>query len=241
MTVKLIDINMWDSYQTLPPAQRIIIVFTITALLIFAVYRIDRWAKNKRQAKPGNSKEDVGNKSFLFSNLEQKADGTLIAYIGFWRYLFFGLFFAAAFYVCISIIVRLCRELPVDFWKNWDKAATAGLIILIFAICLPFFSYQLLKDGYKKIHFELTSNSVRYLKGGVRGGILLSDNYISVPLKHIVRVDLQRNLLGGGVITAVTPRQTHSVILLLSSEEQQTCLRALQERIRNQTVIGRPS
>lgn len=168
---------------------------------------------------------------FLRGNLERKADGTLLAYIPFWRYLFFGLLFVPAFYICIHGLVRLHQELPTGFWKHWDQSTTVVAVVLVLTIGIPVFAYWLLKDGYRKVQFELNGYSVRYLRAGVRGGILFSENYTSILLKDITKVDLRQGLLGGGVITVYTSTQTHSGSLLLSTEEQQLCLQALKEAI----------
>jgi hypothetical protein len=214
--------DVWGKFEALSPLQRIIVTFSVTAVLIVAVYLADRWARKKRAA-------DLG--AFASASLvEQRADGTLVAYIAFWRYVFFGLFFATGFCICIYILVRLCLELPLGFWKHWDSAS-APAIILVLAIAMPLFAYGVLKGGYKKVQLEISKYSVRYLRGAARGGILLSDNYVSVPLKDIISVSLRGNLLGGGVIDARTPTQVHSIILLLPQQEQELCLGILNEAI----------
>ena len=216
--------NIWEKFEALPPLERIVIVFTATTLLMVTVYLIDRGASQRRRADHGASRRN--------RHVEQRPDGTLVAYIAFWRYLFFGLFFAWGLFICINILVRLYRELPADFWRHWDTAA-APAIILVLAIAMPLFAYFLLKGGYKKVQLEIGKHSVRYLKGAIRGGILLSDNYVSVPLKDIINVELGRNLLGGGVINARTATQTHCMILLLSKDEQEVCYKILEEAIKN--------
>lgn len=205
---------IWESYESLPPLARIMIIFTVTALLIAAVYRINKWYKPRQG-----------------SNLEQKADGTLVAYIAFWRFAFFGLFFVAAFFICINALFRLYQELPSGFWKHWDENSRMVLIIIIIAVVMLVTPYSLLKSGYKKVQFELDNHRVRFLKRATRGGILLSDNYIYVPLKEIIAVQLENNLFGGGVMKARTATQSHTIILLLSTEEQLICLRALEHKI----------
>lgn len=214
--------NVWEKFEALPPLERIVIVFTVTILLLAIVYWIDKRAKLRRKSDPDASRRYI--------HLEQKPDGTLVAYIAFWRYLFFGLFFAAAFCICINILVQLYRELPPGFWKRWDQGGMMA-IILALAISMPFFAYGLLKGGYKKVQLEIDRHRVRYLRSAIRGGILLSDNYVFVPLEEIISVELRKNFLGGGVIIARTARQTHSMIVLLSQEEQEVCQRVLKEAI----------
>lgn len=206
--------SIWESYESLPPLARILIIFAVTALLIGAVYKINKWSKPMQG-----------------SNLEQKADGTLVAYIAFWRYVFFGLLFVAAFFICINALIRLYQEAPGGFWKHWDEYTTMVLIMIIIAIVMLLMAFNILKGGYKKVQFELDNRRVRFLKNGIRGGILLSDNYISVPLNEIIAAQLDNNLFGGGVIKVRTATQTHAIILLLSTEEQLTCLRALENKI----------
>lgn len=212
--------NIWEKFEGLPPLERIVIVFTVTVLLLAIVYRIDKRAKLRRRSDPDTS--------VRYILLEQKPDGTLVAYIAFWRYLFFGLFFAAAFCICINILVQLYRELPPGFWKRWDEGGMMA-IILILAISMPLFAYSLLKGGYKKVQLEIDKHRVRYLRSAIRGGILLSDNYVYVPLEDISSMELRKGLLGGGVITVRTATQTHSMILLLSQEEQEVCYQTLRE------------
>nr|WP_157536309.1 hypothetical protein [Mucilaginibacter sp. L294] len=208
------------------------ITFTVTVLLIIIVYGVSKWTKRRSEANPVLSGRS--------GNLERKDDGTLVAYIAFWRYLFFGVLFALAFYICMNAFVRLYQELPPGFYKSWDKPASITLFMLILAIAMLIWGYWLLKGGYKKVQFELTKYNVRYLKSGVRGGILLSDNDIFVSLRDITGVQLRQNMLGGGVITARTATQTHKMILLLSAEEQQVCYQALQEAIHNRQLNSRP-
>lgn len=169
--------------------------------------------------------------SFLKGNLEREADGTLIAYIGFWRYLFFGVLYAVGFYFCINAFIRLYQELPPGFYKHWDKGASVTFFMLLLGIALLLWGYFLLKGGYKKIQFELTASNVRYLKSGIRGGILLSQSEEYISISSILEVQLSQNALGGGTITARTAMQTHSINLLLSAEDQQICYQALREAI----------
>ena len=166
-----------------------------------------------------------------FSTLEQKADGTLVAYIPFWRYAIFGALYGLGFCILITSFVYLCRELPPSFPQHWDKIATSAAIILLIALTMPLFAYQLLKGGYRKVQFELDKTRVRYLKAGIRGGIILSDNYQSVSLKDVTNMELGSGLFGGGVITVKTPSQTHSLILLLSPAQQAICYHALKEAV----------
>jgi hypothetical protein len=183
---------------------------------------MNKRVKQRQRANPEASKQS--------KLLELKPDGTLIAHIAFWRYLFFALLFAAAFLICLNILVRLYQERPPDFWKRWDDVATMGVIVIL-AIAMPYIAYGLLKNGYKKVQLEINGHSVRYLRRATRGGTLLSDHYVCVPLKDI-HVELHSNPFGGGMLQARTAIQTHSMILLLSPEEQEVCLKALQEAIK---------
>ena len=170
------------------------------------------------------------------SKLEYKADGTLVAYIPFWRYMFFGFFFAVGFVLCIIGFTRLYRELPTGFYQHWDKAANVALIVFILAMAMLLWGYWIMKGGYKKVQFELDSFHVRYLKNGIRGGILFSEQEVSVSLSDITAVELWPNALGGGEITARTATQTHSIRLILATDELQVCYRALQEAIQSRQL-----
>jgi hypothetical protein len=168
-----------------------------------------------------------------FSTLEQKADGPLVAYIPFWRYAIFGVLYAIAFCILITSFIYLCRELPPGFLHHWNQVATSAVVVLLIAVAMPFFAYQLLKGGYKKVQFDLDKCRIRYLKSGIRGGILLSDNYGSIALRDITDMELGSGLFGGGVVTVKTSSQIHSVILLLSPAKQAICYRALKEAVTN--------
>jgi hypothetical protein len=168
-----------------------------------------------------------------FNTLEQKADGTLVAYLAFWRYAIFGALYAVAFGILITSFIYLCRELPPGFPQHWDQVATSAVVVLLIALAMPLFAYQLLKGGYKKVQFELDKYRVRYLKPGIRGGLLLSDNYISVSLRDITDMALGSGLFGNGVITVKTSTQTHSIILALSPAKQAICYQALKEAVTN--------
>lgn len=217
--------NLWESYESLPPLERIIITFTVTAILVFIIYLINKKVKRPVEISPGISGRG--------GNLERKPDGTLVAYIAFWRYLFFGVLFALAFYLCMRGFVLLYQELPSGFYKHWDKKATITFSAPVLAIAMFVWGYFILKGGYKKVQFELDKYQVRYLRSGTRGGTILSENTVSVTLRDIQEVESYRNPFGGGVITARTSNETHKIILLLSAEEQQICYKALMEAIRN--------
>jgi len=217
--------NLWESYESLPPLERIIITFTVTAILVFIIYMINKKVKRPVEISPGISGRS--------GNLEQKPDGTLVAYIAFWRYLFFGVLFGLAFYLCMHGFVILYQELPSGFYKHWDKMATITFLAPVLAIAMFVWGYFILKGGYKKVQFELDNHQVRYLRSGIRGGTILSENTISVTLRDILEVESYRNPFGGGVITARTLNETHKIILLLSAEEQQICYNALMEAIQN--------
>lgn len=217
--------DIWESYEKLPPAERIISTFTVTAILVFIIYFVNKKIKRCSEINPGISGRS--------GNLERKPDGTLLAYIAFWRYLFFGALFAVAFYMCIYGFIILYQELPTGFYKHWDKQASVTFFAPVLAIAMFVCGYYLLKHGYKKVQFELDTYQVRYLRSGTRGGTILSENTVSVPLKDILEADLGQNLFGGGVITARTSTQTHTIILLLSTGEQQICYKALMEAVQN--------
>jgi hypothetical protein len=215
--------DIWESYERLPPLARIIITFSVTSILVFIIYLIDKKFKHPRNIGP----DMVGRAG----NVERTPDGTLLAYIAFWRYLIFGALFAPACYACIHGFVILYQDLPSGFYKHWNEDATITFFILILAVAMFLWGYFLLKSVYKKVQFKLNNHNVCYLRNGIRGGIVFSESTVSVPLRDILDVELSKNLFGGGVITARTPTQTYKIILLLSAEEQQICFQALQNAI----------
>lgn len=170
-----------------------------------------------------------GNKPVTFTNLERRPDGTLVAYIAFWRYIIFGLLYAAGFYISLKGFIILYQQLPPYFWKHWDKAATVTLVCLILVIAFPFMAFNLLKSGYKKIQLEINKNSVRYLKSATKGGTLLSDNYDTINFEEIISIGLRQNPFGGGILDVSTSVKKHSIMLLLSVAEQMVCYRTLEE------------
>ena len=107
------------------------------------------------------------------------------------------------------------------------------LIIAIIAVAMCLITFNFFKSNYKKIQFEINNDNVRYLKSVSRGGTLLSNNYITVLLKDILSIELRPIPAGGGVIMAKTATQTHSIILLLSTEEQLICYRRIGDAIKH--------
>nr|WP_315423544.1 hypothetical protein [uncultured Pedobacter sp.] len=223
--------DIWESYESLPPLERIITTFAVTAILVVVIFVINKKVKRHSNISPGI----IGTNG----NLERKPDGTLLAYIAFWRYLIFGAIFAGAFCMCIYGFVVLYQELPSGFYKHWNKQATVTFLAPVLATAMFFWGYSLLKGCYKKVQFELDNYQVRYLRSGTRGGTILSENSVSVPLKGILEVELRQNPFGGGVITARTSTEVHNIILLLSTGEQQICYRELQEAIHSIKMKGR--
>ena len=223
--------DIWKLYESLPPLERIAINFTVTGVLVMLVFRINKWAKKRDWVNYDSATREADRKQLLYTNLEDKGNNTLVAYIAYWRYLTLGLIYMAAIYVSINGAIFFYEELPPGFWKNWDKTTTVTLIIGVIAVAMCLITFNFFKSNYKKIQFEINSDSVRYLKSVSRGGTLLSNNYITVPLKDILSIELRPIPAGGGVIMAKTVTQTHSIILLLSTEEQLICYRRIGDAI----------
>ncbi|WP_457132149.1 hypothetical protein [Mucilaginibacter sp. UYNi724] len=157
--------------------------------------------------------------------IEKRADGTTVVYIALWRYLFFGLLFALAFYELLSIVVNLYKERPADFWQHWSQTAELMLGALVGAIALAVFAYYWIrKDFYKKIQLEIGRSSLRYLSGGVRGGVLFSDTYRSINYHDIKDMNMKQEFFTNGVVTIQTLSETHRIILMLSESEKIRCL-----------------
>jgi hypothetical protein len=155
--------------------------------------------------------------------IEKRGDGTTVVYIAFWRYCIFMFLFAFAFYALISIIVNLYDERPADFWQHWSQTAELMLGALVGAIALPFFAYWVLKGFYKKIQLEINSSNLRYLRGGVRGGILLSDTYVSINYHDIQDIDMEQHFFANRFISIRTLSETHRIVLMLFESEKIRC------------------
>lgn len=163
--------------------------------------------------------------------IENRTDGTTVVYIAFWRYCFIGLLFAGAFYVLLWTIVNLYHERPADFWQHWNQ--TAGLIsgAFIGAIAILLFAYWMLNGFYKKVQLEIGRSSLRYLRGGVRGGVLLSDDYEHINYAAITDIKMDQQILVNGVILVQTGPKIHKIILLLTESEKLQCLAAIQAAV----------
>jgi hypothetical protein len=169
--------------------------------------------------------------SITYDLIEKRPDGTTVVYISFWRYLIFGLLFVFAFYILLSATLKLYHELPSNFWNKWSKDATLTLSVFAGALATPLFAFWFLKDYYKKVQLEIGRSSLGYLKGGVRGGILLSDSYGSINYNDITSLNIKKLLIVNSVLEIQTSSVTHKVIILLSSSEQKIFLECLQEAI----------
>ncbi len=47
--------NLWESYERLPPLERIIITFTVTAILVFIIFLVNKKVKRPVEISPGMS------------------------------------------------------------------------------------------------------------------------------------------------------------------------------------------
>ena len=164
----------------------------------------------------------------MYDLIEKRPDGTTVVYIAFWRYCFFGLLFAGAFYILIWTIVNLYEERPPDFWQHWSQTAKFILGASIGALVLPFFAYWMFKGLYKKVQLEINRSGLRYLRGGVRGGILFSENYGKISYSEVTDMDMEQQLLVNRVISIRTVSETHKIVLLLSEKEKMSCFEAIQ-------------
>jgi hypothetical protein len=167
----------------------------------------------------------------MYDLIEKRPDGTTVVYIAFWRYCFFGLLFAGAFYVLLWSIVNLYNERPPDFWQHWSQTAKFILGASIGALALPFFAYWMLKDLYKKVQLEINRSGLRYLRGGVRGGVLFSENYRNISYLDITNMDTEQQFFVNRVINIRTGSETHKIVLLLSENEKMRCFEAIQEAV----------
>lgn len=167
----------------------------------------------------------------MYDLIEKKPDGTTVVYIAFWRYCFFLLLFAGAFYVLLWTVVKLYEERPPDFWQHWSQPAKFMAGASLGALAVPFFAYWMLKDFYKKIQLEINRSGLRYLRGGVRGGVLFSENYSNINYLAITKMDMEQQFLVNRVIRIQTGPETHKIVLLLSESEKMRCFEAIREAV----------
>ncbi|RYY34886.1 MAG: hypothetical protein EOP46_11925 [Sphingobacteriaceae bacterium] len=167
----------------------------------------------------------------MYDLIEKRPDGTTVVYIAFWRYCFFGLLFAGAFYAFIWIIVNLYNKRPPDFWQHWSQTGKLILGASIGALTVLFFAYWMFKGLYKKVQLEINRSGLRYLRGGVRGGVLFSENYRNISYLDITDMDIEQQFLVNRVISIRTGSETHKIVLMLSENEKMRCFEAIQEAI----------
>lgn len=167
----------------------------------------------------------------MYDLIEKRPDGTTVVYIAFWRYCFLGLLFAGAFYILIWTIVNLYEERAPDFWQHWSQTAKFILGASIGALALPFFAYWMFKGLYKKVQLEINRSGLRYLRGGVRGGVLFSENYGSINYRDVTDMDFEQQFLVNRVISIRAGSETHKIVLLLSEKEKMRCFEAIQEAV----------
>ena len=87
------------------------------------------------------------------------------------------------------------------------------------------------KGLYKKVQLEINRSGLRYLRGGVRGGVLFSENYRNIPYLDINNMDTEQQFLVNRVINIRTDSETHKIVLLLSENEKMRCFEAIQEAV----------
>ena len=167
----------------------------------------------------------------MYNLVEKRPDGTTVVYIAFWRYCFFGLLFAGAFYVFVWVIVNLYGERPADFWQHWTQTASLITGASLGALGTPFFAYWMAKDLYKKVQLEINRSSLRYLRGGVRGGVLFSENYRTISYHSITSIEMEQHFLANRIINIQTGEEKHRIVLLLSESEKMTCFDAIKDAV----------
>jgi Co/Zn/Cd efflux system component len=161
--------------------------------------------------------------------IEKRADGTTVVYIAFWRYCFLAAIFAGALYILVCTFLKLYYERLVNFCQHWSQTAGLMLGAAVVAIAVTIFAYWMLKGFYKKVQLEIGRSGLRYLVGGVRGGVLLSDNYDHISYPAITGIEIDQQFLVNRVIIIRTVSKTHKIVLLLSESEKMRCLDAIQE------------
>ncbi|WP_457126725.1 hypothetical protein [Mucilaginibacter sp. HD30] len=139
--------------------------------------------------------------------------------------------FAGAFYILLWTIVNLYDERPPDFWQHWSQTAKFILGASAGALAVPFFAYWMFKGLYKKVQLEINRSGLRYLPGGVRGGIMLSENYGNISYSDVTDMDMEQQFLVNRVISIRTGSETHKIVLLLSENEKMRCFEAIQEAV----------
>lgn len=210
-----LSMGLWEKYQQLSPLSRIGIVFTITLLLVCMIFWTKDWIK-KRQLQ---------NKTLITRSavMEQKK----LFYISYWRFVMLALVLTMMLYLVVSRFVNLYKDLPIDYWHNWDRNTMLVLLISIAILFIVFFIVRLLIKGYKAVQFEIGNDFVRFRKTGVKGGMILSDKYVTLKFTEIRQMDFRETPLIGYVLILKTGTETHHVNLLLSTSDKLACYRNL--------------
>ena len=126
---------------------------------------------------------------------------------------------------------NLYDERSPDFWQRWSQTAKLILGASIGALAVPFFAYRMFKGLCKKVQLEINRSGLRYLRGGVRGGVLFSGNYRNISYLDIINMAMEQQFLVNRVINIGTDSETHKIVLLFSENEKMRCFDAIKDAV----------
>lgn len=219
--------NLWESYQQLPPLPRLAITFSSTLFLLCVVFGLNKWIKKRNETKQSRHNA-IPNTGYANNGLiVQKSDGVIYVYIAYWRSFFFPVILTLMLYVLSSGFLNLYRGLPGNYWHHWDKTATLLLVTILAMLLIIVFIVELLVTGYKAIQMEIGQDYVRFRKAGVKGGILLSNKYVTLKYSEITKIDFREAPLIGAVFDIKIPQETYHINLLLTPADKVAVYRIL--------------
>lgn len=220
--------NLWERYQSLSPLLRIEITFSITLIAVFIIIWVGRLLKEKEQAAARQAQ--VNNEQAKSKLIEQKSDGVFYVYIAWWRYLVLEMAFALMLYVLITEFISIYKELPRGFLHHWNKDATIVLIGATGIVMVAAYLIKLIRRGYKDVQMEIGKDYLRFRIPGPRGGMMLSDKYITLNYSEILEISFRQAApLIGYVLNLKTATKTYNINLVLPPAEKIASYRILDQ------------
>jgi hypothetical protein len=207
---------------------RIEVTFSITLIAVCIVIWIGRRVKAKEQAAARQAQ--VNHEHAKSKLIEQKSDGVFYVYIAWWRYLVLEMAFALMLYVLITEFISIYKELPHGFLHHWNKDATIVLIGAAGIVMIAAYLIKLIRRGYKDVQMEIGKDYVRFRIPGIRGGMMLSDQYITLNYSEIQEISFRQAApLIGYVLILKTATKTHNINLILPPAEKIASYRILDQ------------
>lgn len=152
-----------------------------------------------------------------------------VFYISYWRYVLLACPFALMLFVICSEFWSIGQRFPVGFWKTWNGDSKLTLFLTAAIIFLVYYIIKLLKFGHHAIQLEIGGNYVKFRKRVIRGGIMLSDKYITLKFSEIKTLNIRKMKIIDYVIDIVTADETFSVVLIMSGEEKLSAYKILSD------------